>query len=404
MSLLGKILLAVNLLAAAGLAYLTLQSWSKRQEVSALALRYQLTLVGMPVDEPKGITPDSDSVAVNIEDAPGHVAETASKKMLTAHFGGEFPRTQLEAVKALQTSLRSNVAGQPNDIDKLRVLCGGVNAANVFEPGLLMRFAETFEERQAIRELAYVFDPLTGKMRMIANPQQIATNLSEGYRRLDRKFETVLNAPNPAAAQADAQKVEDLRAKIAAGDKKAEADLTAFLAEGGPSATRDEADRRQRIAQLLMLSDPSAANQKKTVLTVGLRTYALALNEQLGRTEEIVRRVERQIEQDQAKYQDEYELLKQMAVQEDQLLAQQTQVVQGYLDQAAEDDKHVSVRQTQLANLEKDLAEVTKTVSDLLQAQAGVEKALFEVQKKVGDTLKKNTDLETNLLKAEDRK
>jgi hypothetical protein len=404
MSLLGKILLGINLIAAAALTYLTLQDWSTRQEINALALRYQLTLVGMPVDEPKGVSAGDDSVALDIEDAPGHVTRTAGKKLLTAHFGGEFPKTQLDAVKALQTSLRANAAQQANDVDKLRVLCGGVNAANVFEPGLLMRFAETFEERQAIRDLVMVLDPLNGKMRLIANQQQIATNLTEAYRRLDHKFEPVLNAPSPSAAQADAQKVEDLRAKIAAGDKKAEQELSAFLAEGGPSACRDDADRRLRIAQLLMLSDPSAANQKKTVLTVGLRTYALAVNEQVARVEEIVRRVERQIEQDQAKFQDEYELLKRMAVEQDQLLFQQMQVLRGYQDQAAEDDKHVSVRQTQLTNLEKDLTEVTKTVAELLQAQAGVEKALFEVQKKVGETLRNNADLEGKLIKVEEGK
>jgi len=408
MSLLGKILLGVNLLAAVGLTYLTLQDWSKRQEVGGLALRYTLTLTGIAVDEPKGVEGGTDRVPLQIEDAPGHVTETVSQKLLDEHFKGTSsrptPKTQLDEVREVQKAVRGLVAAQANDPDKLRVLCGGMNAAQQFEPGVLMYFADTFEERQAIRGLVVVRDPQTGNPRMIANAAQITANLAEGYRRLDRKFEAVLAAPNPSAAQADATRIAEIQGRIAGGDKKAEEELAATFAEGNPAYCRDDADRRNRIAQLLMLHDRTLANQKRTVLVVGLRVYARAVNEQLARVEEIVRRVERQIEQDQAKFQEEYELLKRLAVEQDQLFAQEQRVLAGYKDQAAEDDKHVNVRQTQLADLEKNLNEITAAVAKLLQAQADVEKSLFDVQKKVGETLRKNADLEGQLLKAEESK
>lgn len=395
MSLLGKILLAVNLLAAIGLTYLSAQNWAKRQEVNGLGVRYQLTLAGIPVEAPKGITAGDGDVAIGLQTAPGHVVGTVSKKLLDTHFGGSAPKTQLDEVQEVKRKIENSVASQADDATKLRMLCGGYNNANppVFEPGLLMKFADNFEERQAIRALG-----------LTRNPQQITANLAEARKRVDRKFEALMAAPSPNAAQADAQKLTDLQGRIAAGDQQAAAELTALYAEGAPAYTRDQDDRRNRIAQMLMLHDTSSANQKRTILVVGLRTYALALNEQLARMEEIVRRTERQIEQDQAKFQEEYELLKRLAVEQDQLLFQQQRVLAGYKDQLTEDEKHVEVRQTQLTSLETDLKSVADTVANLLQAQQRVEQSLFDVQKKVGETLTRNFELEQKLLLAEQGK
>src|SRR2546423_1788740 len=80
-------------------AYLTAQAWSKRQEVNGLALRYVLTLTGLPVDEPKG-EGSSDEIPMAVETAPGHTTTTVGKKLLDAHFGGSAPRSQVEEVRA----------------------------------------------------------------------------------------------------------------------------------------------------------------------------------------------------------------------------------------------------------------------------------------------------------------
>ena len=47
MSTLGKILLFINLLAAAGVAYLASQSWAQRQAVNATLLKHELVESGM---------------------------------------------------------------------------------------------------------------------------------------------------------------------------------------------------------------------------------------------------------------------------------------------------------------------------------------------------------------------
>lgn len=395
MSLTGKILLFVNLLAAAGLTYLAAQDWAKRQELNGLVVRYLLALDGVPVAEPKGVEADSDAVPMAVETGPGATTTAVSKKLLDAHFGGQAPRTQLDEVKAVQQKIRSAVAGFADDPSKLRFLCGGLNQARQYEPGLLIRFADSFEERQAIRALG-----------LTRNPQQVTANLTEAYRRLDRKFEAVIGDPKPAQAQADAQKLAELQGRLAANpnDRQAADELAAVYAEGAPAYTRDDADRRNRIAQLLMLHNLDAANQKRTILVTGLRVYVRALNEQLARMEEVVRRIERQMEQDQSQFQEEYELLKRLAVEQDQLLFQQQRVLAGLKDQAADDEKAVNVRQTQLTALDTELKAVADQVARLLQDQTGVEKALFDVQKKVGETLRDNIEKEARLLKAEEAK
>jgi hypothetical protein len=57
MTLLGKILAVLNVLAAAAFAYLAVIDYSKRQEAAAAAYHYQLAAEGTPVDVPKDLNP-----------------------------------------------------------------------------------------------------------------------------------------------------------------------------------------------------------------------------------------------------------------------------------------------------------------------------------------------------------
>lgn len=389
MSLLGKILLVVNLLAAAGLVYLTAQAWSKRQEINGAALRFQITLVGLPVDEAKD-APDGDEVPFPVSLPGGYFTPTASKKLLDTHFSGAGAAvySQVKEVKEAQQKIEASIASKATDAEKLRDLCGGLTADGSYAAGLLLRFADTFEEREAIRALGLTRDPAA-----------IPANLANARARLQKKFDAAINPAAPNLAQADAAKLDELKPRL--NDPAAAEELKAIYAAGGPGYSRDEADRRHRIAQLLMLTDLAADAQKRVALVVGLRTYVLALNELARRQEESTRRLERAFEIDQARFQDEYELLKRLAVEQDKLVFQQQRVVAGLKEQLATDGDALNARQTQLQALEKDLGVVTSEVSKLLQDQAAVEAALFTVQKQVGETLRGNFDLESKLLSAE---
>jgi hypothetical protein len=391
MSLLGKILLFVNLLAAAGLVYLTSQDYAKRREINGTLLRYRLAIDGVPVE--KGEAADGDVIPFVVQITPGAFTDTVSKSFLDGHFGGSGVASQAGEVEAQLSRLEANLAGLPTDGKKLEFLCGAKTKDNQFEAGLLFRMAETFEEREAIRELAIVTDPA-----------KIKPNYDDAVLRVRRKFEALISKPNPGAALADQQKLSELKDKAAAKDETANAELKQIASMGAPAYTRDDADRRLRIAQLLMLLDTSAGGQKRVMLISGLRIYTKAVAEQASRMEEIVRRIERQIEQDQLKFQSEYELLKGLAQEQDSLLYQQLRVLAGLQSQLAEDDKAVQLRQTQVDYLKKELAAVNATVAKLLAEQAKVEASLFEAQQKVGRLLQENLATEQRLLNMEQAK
>ncbi|MGL4423006.1 MAG: hypothetical protein ACRCZF_20250 [Gemmataceae bacterium] len=390
MALLGKILLVINLLAAVGLVYLATQDYAKRQEISSALLRHRITLDGIPV--PEGPAGEGNTVPFAVEITRGNFTTSVSKTLLDAHFGGTAPTSQVGEVKARKAKIDNDLAGMATDADKLRFLCGAKNRENLFEPGLLFRFADSYEERQAIRDLA-----------MIIDPARVKANYEAARIRLDRKFDALINEPKPSEIQADTAKLDELKTKIVANpkDEAALAELKAVQSAGAPGYCRDDADRRVRIAQLLMLLDLSANGQKRTMLISGLKVYSLAVSEQAGRLEEIIRRIDRQIEQDQLKFTEEYELMKRLAQEQDQLYYQQKRVLDGLQNQLGDDDKAVALRTTQLANLKTELSKLQADVAQRLTEQSKVESDLFGVQKRVGETLRDNLSLEEKLFQSE---
>jgi hypothetical protein len=82
MSILGKLLIVFNLLAAGAFAWFTLENWKLRQDLTFAALEREVKLRGLPVDagEPPADL-DKDRVVFKIETSPGgSILETLSKK------------------------------------------------------------------------------------------------------------------------------------------------------------------------------------------------------------------------------------------------------------------------------------------------------------------------------------
>src|SRR5262245_21678880 len=82
MSILGKLLIVLNLLAAGAFAYLTLENYKLRHALTARALQNDVALVGLPVeagDAPSGM--GSDHVPFHFESG-GAVIDEISKKDL----------------------------------------------------------------------------------------------------------------------------------------------------------------------------------------------------------------------------------------------------------------------------------------------------------------------------------
>src|ERR1700722_4105291 len=85
MTLLGKLLILFNLLAALGFVYLATQDWKGRQTITAAAVRHKLLLVGLPLEGPDNFSAE-DETPFRIEMAGNAQTETISKKIMEGYF------------------------------------------------------------------------------------------------------------------------------------------------------------------------------------------------------------------------------------------------------------------------------------------------------------------------------
>jgi hypothetical protein len=432
MGTLGKVLLFVNLLVAAGLVYVISQDWAKRHDAAAVALRHQLMLVGLPV-EPQ--TSAESGVPLKIETAGGYVVETASPKLLADHFqgadggpalGGPPPKSQVEEVKRVQGKVDAQLAAAASPADKLALLCGRFTQQG-FTPGWLAALAESYEERELVRTLAAT------PARQPVNPADVERDAAAAEAMLKRKFEAVVTKPNPQAATEEAARLKELSDAVRQADAqvrqatqnfaansnpqtrqaltaalqgmtKALDDQKAFLADAGASAARDEPDRRRRIAHLLAHLDKDAAWQKRVALVVGLRTYLAAVQDQVARLKDMAAGVQQQMVLDQATFSETYEVLKNLANYRAILLDQQARLTADLAAQRTRDREEVQQRLAQLQRRQQDLADLQAQVAAALTRQGQIEQGLFAVEKQVGETMQRNLELEQKLAEAETAK
>ncbi len=435
MGTLGKILLFVNLLAAAGVTYLLAQDWSKRQNLSATALRYYLTLQGLPVAPPKEAASGGE-VPLPVETTGTHVTETVRPKFLEGYFqgadGGEQFRggpvnSQVDEVRRVRAKVEEQLrAGGP--ADKLALLCGRFTPQG-FAPGWLAQMAESFDEREAVRRLAAAAQPQPGQPAGDPAALQQAADAAELMIR--KRFDAIINEPNPRLADEDATRVKEaadgLRAAAAqAGEankrflanqndqaaaqgltaaleamNKASAAYQAVLTDLGTAASRDASDRRRRAAHLLIHLDKEAAWQKRVALVVGLRAYLTAVQDQVNNLRDIAASVQQQIVLDQADFTESYEVLKTLANERALLLDRQKGATADLAAQRNRDLEAVQQRLTQLQRRQQDLTDLQGQVAAALNQQAEVEKTLFDLEKQVGAAMDRNFQLEDRLRAAE---
>lgn len=404
MSTLGKVLLFLNLLVAAGLVYVSAQNWSKRQEISGIVLRYHLTIQGLPFEADSA---NGGTAKVEISTPAGITIERVSDKLLASQFSGvtggdvygdpQTPKAVLDEVNRAERRLVGLIDEQQGDAGKIRYLVGGPNAQGIFTPGVLLNMAESFEERVAIRRLGYPAP---------ATPEAAKRNADEARSRIMAKVAALKEAPSAQKMNEYSSAIEQLKAAIEQNpnDQSARQQLASLSEAGEPPFTRDEADRRRRAALFLMLLDPAADWQKRVMMVTGLKTYAEALNEQIARLTNIARATERAIENDQARFETEYELLKKLALRQDMLVSSQQALVKGLAETQSQDEANKAARQTQLNELNNQLAGLQQQIAAILERQAAAEQALFQLQRKVGDALQDNLNLERKLAQPEQPK
>ncbi len=404
MSTLGKVLLAVNVLLSIGVLYLASQDYAKRKELNAAAVKYQIVIDGVAIEPIKGEA-DAESMLVNVAGPNGIAStKTVSKKLVEGLFNGTdttfggagAPASQMDEVNEVSKKYTQRIDGMPTDAARVSELCGGyeVNPMTnlaTFRPGRLLFLAESFEERQAIRKL--VAPPGINDAAFFAASAKVARE------RLKARFDAVTQPANSESIETVRKQVEDLKTKIAAEPKNDDLkkQLTALSAGGPAGPTASDRERRMKIAQLLMGLNPSPTWQKRVALTVGLKSYLLAITEQAGRIESMLTQTKDARFSDQQAFDAEYEQLKSFAIENSKLVDQQERVVKGMVTLLAADQAIFDQRTAQLKNLKEELTYLTVDVNKKLAAQRQVEKALFAVQREVGQTLRETGRMEGDL-------
>lgn len=338
MRALGIVLLVLNLLLTAAIGlYLAPNAWSKRQEMNAHVAKHYLVKTGLPYEAPN-FSSGSSTQPISFPTTGGHVVESVSTDLLNGYFGGDSPvNSQKEELEKAYGKIQGEIAGMGSPAEVVAYLCGSY-AQNRFTPGLLTLMAETYEDRTAVRALI----PAPGTK---ADAGQLQTAANKAKDMLKAQYEAV-------------------------------------------TAAKSEMDKKDKLAHFLAYLNPqSNTHQKRVILVVGLNQYAKTLGDQAAAYDEIARRVNRLIEQDQNHYVQEYELLKKLAIERAQVKNAQKDVENDLQANKTDDDTAVKSRLDQKARRIQELDALRGENKARLDANAALEAKLHATQRKVGELL-----------------
>ncbi len=427
MTLLGKLLILFNLLAAGGFVYLATQDWKARQTITAATIPRKLALVGLPLEGPDTFHPE-DETEFRIEMAGGYHTKTISKKLLEIYFSAapafdspSFPSDkgpvpcQLAEVKRIKAKIES-ILKDKSDAEKVELL-----------KEWLINQSETYDQRLELQALI------------------ASGNALEMERLLIDLFDAVLTPPAPASVDSFAKAVlndqvlanlksanvpdtvllklaplknkeltrEDMEKELAPllGDLKEDEKThyqtlivnSAFSSQLSDSRTKpsDSSDRQNRIARLLVHLSQEPAWQKRVLIVVGLRRYVNAIAEQAVRYKNMYARLELLIVTAQNDYMAKESDLNRIARDRTDLANQQSKLKAEKAAELRKEDDFLGQRRTQLAAIRKQLAKIKAEVDEMLVKQGTIESGLFDVQREVAITLDEVYHLEMVLAERE---
>lgn len=418
MSLFGKILLVVNLLAAGGFVYLATQDWKGRQTINAAGLRHLLVLQGLPLDGPPNFPADGET-PFRMEGPGGVPTTTVSKKLLDSYFQGVSSTSSDPNTLTVATAVPNQLAEATRVKARVEELLGKAEnpAAKIaLLKGWLLYQVDTFPERVEILALcaAEKEDPENGNSLRPKTPDELTKDVEELQKRLLARFDGVLNAPKALdPAITTPLKDEDL-AGAATDEEKAKL-VEAKLAKVQESrlASLDENDRRRKLAHLLVHLSPESGWQKRVMAVVGIRDYVKAIHTSSRRLQVMSIQVEQYLQADQQGYFDELNGqpgtsdtaerrgLRQEAEDKTSTANRMAALRRQWEDQFGKDTDLVNQRKTQLTELTNQLTKVKTQVDAMLAQQSTIESGLFEIQREVAITLDEVYQFEKELAERE---
>jgi hypothetical protein len=353
MSLLGKILAILNVLAALGIVALIALDYGQRQRWAYAVYLHDLRIEGLPFDDQEKGT---DGLARVEKLTPGVLTDVFQGS-------GQPVRTQLEEVDRVRNLLQQKIEAGDGGVTKEQKLAR-----------ILMPLAATYEEREALRRR------WAGEKDNKAKDDKFLGNLEERFNNL---FAQVRNpARPPDERKRDAAHLLFGTAEVVAEDQAgginfnpagliAEPSLTAAYLDGAPA--------------------------RRAALVTGLAAAARAVDDEALVLEKMIRPATAALDEDRnlflAQYTRELYTLQDMANR----LQEQTQFKNAKADEAAKMESLVQGRRLLIQQLEQQLKETQKATQDKLDRQAGREKEIFAKLKAVRDTARKNQELEKEI-------
>jgi DNA repair exonuclease SbcCD ATPase subunit len=336
MSMLGKILAVLNVLAAIGFLVIAGMDYSARRNWSYQAFRHELAIGGLPVDDKDDAgRPDGRPVVKDL-------TETTLKEVFQPA-GGDPQPTQVAEVQRVKKKVLTDVDGAGNENEK-----------RVKIAGYLLPLAKTGDERD--RYIAAI-DPKSA----IKQPVPVMQKILEDE--IDR-------AASPSETLAD-----------------------------GSSVTRDREERRAAIADLLYNLNPTgdAGEHARVQTVVGLAEYVAAADRQATNLLRMAERVQQAITEEQSAfvrgYRAQYPRLQDLA---EQLRGAETRL-QEQKGLLAQYNPQLKERQAEVQDFTQRIEAATRTAQADLATLAAVQKQLFDLQRDLATGQAENQKLEVQL-------
>jgi len=342
MSLLGKILAVVNVLAAIGFIYLAASDYGKRQQWSYAVFRHDLAINGLPVDEKEKDVDNRERV------------KDLSQATLAEMFQGvgNPVKTQVEEFRKVQGEIGNRITGDPMTV-----------------PNIVYGNPPTITLETPAQRRAWFLLPF-------------ARSLTGGGD-LDRDtLLTQIYSPKEEKVNADVfDKVfTDAQAKSDPGDKRqAIADLLFNFVEPGEGDLFESPGYKRFVAVVGRKGAATAvdhqaavlvqlARETDDVLAIGRSNFAAIHGKMVTRVRDLVEEVDR----------DKAMLDKQR-------------------NQTARQQELVSERDRQVKTLESNLATARKTTRSYLAEQLKMQEALLAAERKLRDANSENQKMEQQI-------
>jgi hypothetical protein len=348
MSLLGKILAVLNVVAAVAFVVVAGLDWGQRHRWEYAVFRHDLLVDGLPIDKDEK-DPTDQAPRVN----------KLSDETLTGIFksaGGKPIKTQVEEVQALRDSVRAYVGNAEVANEQGQKLTRGQKLARY-----LHALARTYNERQYYAEL-------------MANPQVPEQQADQLQQQLDREFDGVSAGANRTTEE-----------------RKANAARLLYCL--GPALEDPKADPKVEL--------PTTPAYKRFVVVAGLTGAARAIDDQALVLSEMTRQAVSAIEADRNAFIAAADLTIYQLQDLADAVQQQEQILATRKAEADKQAALVEATTAKIGDLTKELAALRQDTRTKLDKQVAVEEDIMKRLIELRDTSKKNQELERQIRELE---